>query len=88
MRRLGKPLHLAAHGDLIIHADFAPKIGSIVVTKDMKEVGEIFDILGPVKAPYVSVKPQVERGIAEKLVGEVLYELVDDKKRKFSKRRK
>jgi rRNA processing protein Gar1 len=54
----------------------------------MKEVGQVFDILGPVKAPYVSVKPQVERGTAEKLVDEVLYELVEDKKRRFSKRRK
>nr|MDO8082235.1 Gar1/Naf1 family protein [Candidatus Freyarchaeota archaeon] len=88
MRRLGKPLHLTARGDLIIRVDFTPKIGSKVVTKDMKEVGQIFDILGPVKTPYVSVKPQVEPVIAEKLVDEVLYELVDEKKRRYSKRRK
>ncbi len=88
MRRLGKPLHLAAHGDLIIRADFTPKIGSKVVTKDMKEVGEVFDILGSVKTPYVSVKPKVEPDIAEKLVDEILYELVVDKKRKSPKRMK
>lgn len=88
MRRLGKPLHLSAHGDLIIRVDFTPKIGSKVITKDMEEVGKIFDIFGPVKTPYVSVKPQVEPSTAEKLVDEVLYELVDEKKRRYSKRRK
>lgn len=88
MRRLGKPLHLSARGDLIIRAESTPKIGSKVVTKDMVEVGKIFDIFGPVKMPYVSVKPQVEPSAAEKLVDEVLYELVDENRRRYSKRRK
>ncbi|MEM3586186.1 MAG: Gar1/Naf1 family protein [Candidatus Jordarchaeaceae archaeon] len=88
MRRLGKPLHLSAHGDLILRTDYAPKIGSKVVTKDMKEVGKVFDVFGPVKAPYVSVKPQVEPSAAEKLVNEVLYEIVEGKKRRYPKKRK
>lgn len=88
LRRLGKPLHLSAHGDLIIRVDYTPKIGSKVVTKDLKEVGRVFDVFGPVKAPYVSVKPQVETSVAEKLVDEVLYELVEKKKEKQSKKRK
>ncbi|MFB0560109.1 MAG: H/ACA ribonucleoprotein complex subunit GAR1 [Candidatus Lokiarchaeia archaeon] len=88
MRRLGKPLHLTTRGDLILRVNFTPKIGSKVVTKDMREVGQIFDVLGPVKTPYVSVKPQVEPNIAGKLVDEVLYELVNRKKRGYSKRRK
>lgn len=72
MRRLGKPLHRTTRGDLILRVNFTPKIGSKVVTKNMREVGQIFDVLGPVKTPYVSIKPQVEPDIAEKLVDEVL----------------
>nr|MDO8078497.1 Gar1/Naf1 family protein [Candidatus Freyarchaeota archaeon] len=88
MRRLGKPLHLTARGDLIFRVNFTPRIGSKVVTKKGKEVGRIFDVFGPVKTPYVSVKPQVDPDVAESLVGEVLYELVDRKKRRYPKKRK
>lgn len=79
---------MTARGDLILRVNFTPKIGSKVVTKEMREVGQIFDVLGPVKTPYVSIKPQAEPEIAENLVDEVLYELVNSKKRRYFKRRK
>ncbi|MGQ9719911.1 MAG: H/ACA ribonucleoprotein complex subunit GAR1 [Candidatus Jordarchaeum sp.] len=88
MRRLGKPLHQTPRGDLILRVNFTPRIGSKVVNKEMREVGQIFDIFGPVKTPYVSVKPQVEPKIAEKLVDEVLYEFINGKKQRYSKKRR
>jgi len=54
----------------------------------MKEVGQVFDVFGPVKSPYVSVKLNVEPSSAENLVNEVLYEIINSKKEKRPKKRK
>jgi len=88
LRRLGKPLHITPRGNAIIQVNFAPRIGSKVVTKEMKEVGQVFDVFGPVKSPYVSVKLNVEPSSAENLVNEVLYEIINSKKEKRPKKRK
>lgn len=58
MKRLGKVLHLSTHGNLIVRSDDGslPKMNSSVLTKKMEKIGTVYDIFGPEKDPYVSVK--------------------------------
>ena len=59
MKRLGTVLHTSSHGHLIVRLEETslPKINAKVVTKKMDRIGTVYDIFGPEKAPYVSVKP-------------------------------
>ncbi len=74
MRRLGKVLHISKRGTIIIQTDKTPPVGrrSIVLDKKAQEVGIIIDVFGPVKTPYVSVRPRRKNDL-EKLVGQMLY---------------
>ena len=74
MRRLGKVLHISNRGSIIIRTERTPPVGSksLVMDKKAQEVGTIADVFGPVKFPYVSIKPK--RGYdPTKLVGQMLY---------------
>lgn len=72
MKRLGKVLHVSSSGNLIVQANIAPEIGSKVVDEKLKEVGSVYDVIGPVNSPYVAVRP-IERSEVEKYVGKPLY---------------
>lgn len=48
-----------------------PRIGETVVDEDLRPVGKVFDIMGPVSSPYVAVKPTIQE--PEKLVNKILY---------------
>jgi RNA-binding protein len=58
LKRLGKVLHLSTHGHLIIRSDDGalPRMNSSVLTKKMEKIGIVYDIFGPEKDPYISVK--------------------------------
>ncbi len=74
MRRLGKVLHISNRGSIIIRTEKTPPVGrqTIVMDKKAQEVGTIIDVFGPVKFPYVAIKPN--RGYdPQKLVGQMLY---------------
>ena len=71
MKRIGKVIHITRSGDLILRSDFAPRIGDPVYGPDLKRVGIIADVFGPVRAPYVAVRPLVDD--PSRLVGRVLY---------------
>ena len=74
MRRLGKVLHISKRGSIIIQTDKTPPVGrrSVVLDKKAQEVGIIIDVFGPVKTPYVSVRPKRNTD-PQKLVGQMLY---------------
>ena len=58
MRRLGRVLHLSsATGNLIVKAQMAPRIGEKVYDGELRLIGSVFDVFGPVTSPYVAVKP-------------------------------
>ncbi len=59
MKRLGTVLHLSPHGHLIVRLEepSLPRLNAKVVTKKMDKIGTVYDIFGPEKSPYVSVKP-------------------------------
>ena len=74
LRRLGKVLHISKRGSIILQTDKTPPVGgrSIVLDKKAQEVGIIIDVFGPVKTPYVSVRPK-RKTDPHKLVGQMLY---------------
>lgn len=74
MRRLGKVLHITSRGSVVLRTDKTPPIGkqAKVLDKKAQEVGIVTDVFGPVKAPYVSIRPKDGLDTA-KLVGQILY---------------
>jgi RNA-binding protein len=67
-------LHISNRGSIIIRTEKTPPVGrhTIVMDKKAQEVGTIIDVFGPVKFPYVAIKPN--RGYnPQKLVGQMLY---------------
>ena len=78
MRRLGKVLHLSKSGNLLLRLEQypVPMIGAQVCDYKIRSVGVVNNILGPVKTPYVSVKPVAN--VDGALVGRVLYQVEKD----------
>ncbi len=78
MRRLGKVLHLSKSGNLLLRLEQypVPIIGAPVCDYKLRSVGVVNNILGPVKSPYVSVKPVAN--VDGALVGRVLYQVEKD----------
>jgi len=77
--RLGRVLHVSSSKNIIIKVENMPRIGETVVDENLKPIGEIFDIFGPVSSPYVSVRPKIAK--PDLLVGKVLYVLPSKKGR-------
>jgi rRNA processing protein Gar1 len=78
LRRLGKVLHLSKSGNLLLRLEQypVPIIGAPVCDYKLRSVGVVNNILGPVKTPYVSVKPVPN--VDGALVGRVLYQVEKD----------
>jgi RNA-binding protein len=78
LRRLGKVLHLSKSGNLLLRLEHypVPIIGAPVCDYKLRSVGQVNNILGPVKTPYVSVKPV--SNVEGALVGRVLYQVEND----------
>jgi len=71
LQRLGLVMHVSPSSSIIVKTEKTPRIGETVVDENLKSVGKIFDIFGPVSAPYVAIKSTVRE--AEKLVNKMLY---------------
>jgi RNA-binding protein len=63
---------------MVVKAENPPKIGSEVVDENLIVVGKVFDIIGPVSAPYAVVKSVVKE--PEKLVNKPVYLLLSKTK--------
>ena len=72
MRRLGTALHVSKSGRLIVRAECAAPLMSKVYGPDLRAIGVVADVFGPVSSPYVAVKlnPDVN---PELYVGRSLY---------------
>ena len=79
LQKLGKVRALTPSKNIIVKTERVPKIGSEVVDENLKVVGKIFDIIGPVSAPYAVVKPTVNE--PAKLLNKSLYLLLSKAKR-------
>ncbi|MEM2987532.1 MAG: Gar1/Naf1 family protein, partial [Candidatus Bathyarchaeia archaeon] len=65
--------------NVIVKVENTPKIGEAVVDENLKHVGEVFDIFGPISSPYAAVKPKIAK--PEALVDKVLYVLPSKKEK-------
>jgi len=54
-----------------VKVENTPKIGATVVDENLKTVGKIFDLFGPVSSPYVAIKPAILK--PEGLTNKTLY---------------
>jgi RNA-binding protein len=80
LQRLGRVQSLTPSQNIVVKAaDNPPKIGTSVVDENLKVVGKVFDVIGPVSSPYVVVKPAVRE--PEKLADKRLYLLLSKKQR-------
>ena len=83
MQRLGLILHLSPSRNIIVKVENIPRIGETVVDDNLKPIGKIFDILGPVSSPYAAVRPTVRD--PEKLANKMVY-VFPSKRRKEKNR--
>jgi RNA-binding protein len=65
---------------MIIKAANLPKIGSDAVDENLKKIGKVFDVFGPVSSPYVAVRPIVKE--TRRLINHVIYTLPSPKLRR------
>jgi RNA-binding protein len=79
LQRLGRVLNVTPSQNIVVKTDKTPKIGSVVIDENLKIVGKIFDIIGPVSSPYVVVRPAIRE--PEKLTDKQLYLLLSKKER-------
>ena len=71
LNRLGKVLHVSSTRRLILRAETKPSLGTQVYDSKLRPVGSVAEIFGPVKKPYISVKPIIDE--PKRYVGRVLY---------------
>lgn len=91
LEKLGVALHFSKSKRLIVKAEKAPPLFSTVYGPDMKQIGLVTDVFGPVKSPYVAVKLNSEE-YASKYIGQPLFfkpprKIVRRRVRKSRKRR-
>lgn len=79
MQRLGKVSNVTPSRNLVVKTENPPKMGFEVVDENLNVVGKVFDIIGPVSAPYAVIKPTIRE--SEKLVNKPLYLLLSKTKR-------
>ena len=79
MQRLGKVSNVTPSRNMVVKAENTPKMGFEVVDENLNVVGNVFDIIGPVSAPYAIVKPCIKE--PEKLVNKPVYLVLAKTKR-------
>ena len=80
MQRLGRVLHISPSRNVVIKIENIPGIGETVVDENLRPVGKILDIFGPVTSPYAAVKPTIREH--EKLTDKMLYVLPSERERR------
>lgn len=71
LQRLGRVLSVTPSQNIVVKLDKAPKMGAAVIDENLKVVGKIFDIIGPVSSPYAVIRPSVKD--PEKFANRQLY---------------
>jgi rRNA processing protein Gar1 len=71
--------HASPSRNVLVKAENPPKIGSEVVDENLNVVGRVFDIIGPVSAPYAVIKPSVRE--PANLLNKPVYLLLSKTKR-------
>ena len=80
LQRLGRVLNMTPSRSLVVRTEKTSRIGLSVVDENLRVVGKIFDIIGPVSSPYAVVRPTIKE--PEKLVNRQLYVLPSERRSK------
>jgi RNA-binding protein len=83
LQRLGVILHISPSQNMIMKAENIPHIGETVVDENLKPVGKVFDILGPVSLPYVAIRPTVHD--PQRLVNKPVYAIPSRRRKEKNK---
>lgn len=84
---IGKGMHVSkGNGHLIINLEAETRIGQDVADKEGNPMGRIFDVFGPVTAPYASIK-LIEGYPMGKAAGKPVF-LGERPKKPYDKRKK
>ncbi len=75
MKYIGKIDDIIFNGKFIVRTTFKPKIGAKVINKHKQELGIITQIIGPVKKPYITIKPVKDLKSSFNLIGTDVYTL-------------
>ncbi len=65
-RRVGTVSHISRRGTIVLRSEQTPPLGVEVVDKRVVPVGTIVDVFGPVKNPYVAVRPYSREELASR----------------------
>jgi len=76
---LGKVSNVTPSRNIVVKTENPPKIGFEVVDENLNVVGSVFDIIGPISAPYAVIKSSVRE--PEKLLNKPVYLLLSKTKR-------
>lgn len=79
MQRLGKVLNITTNRAIMVKVENTPRLGETVVDENLKPIGKVLDLLGPVSSPYAVIKPSIQE--PERLTNKPLY-LLSSKRRK------
>jgi RNA-binding protein len=74
LQRLGRVTSITPSNSIIIKTEKAPRIGLEIVDENLKIIGKVFDIIGPVSSPYAVIKPVIKDPTA--LLNKPLYLLL------------
>jgi len=76
---LGKVSNVTPSRNIVVKTENPPKIGFEVVDENLNVVGSVFDIIGPISAPYAVIKSSIRE--PEKLLNKPVYLLLSRTKR-------
>jgi RNA-binding protein len=79
LQKLGRVSNVSPSRNVIVKAENVPKLGSEVVDENLRLVGKVFDLIGPVTAPYAVIKPAIEE--PARIVNKQVYLLLSKTQR-------
>jgi len=85
LRRIGQVVHISPGGKAVVKAERTPRIGETAFDEKNRQIGKVFDIIGPTVSPYVEVSLSVDD--PKSVVGGSLYVPNSQNKKRWSKKR-